>query len=151
MQPRSRLRLIRREFRSLVSLNCALSSQPRRFLQQPRSLRCVSSLRINAPSIFDNSGHLQEILSSFRNYQHWNASFGSPFQAFQVERVARSHGSRTIARTVSMSVDRISSVLERLEWLVVLCLPRGKWTQNVEHIPPPSGGYLVTPPSLPCV
>lgn len=57
MQPRSRLRLIRREFRSLVSLNCALSSQPRRFLQQPRSLRCVSSLRINAPSIFDNSGH----------------------------------------------------------------------------------------------
>lgn len=41
----------------LVSLNCALSSQPRRFLQQPRSLRCVSSLRINAPSIFDNSGH----------------------------------------------------------------------------------------------
>lgn len=57
MQPRSRLRLIRREFRSFVSLNCALSSQPRRFLQQPRSLRCVSSLRINAPSIFDNSGH----------------------------------------------------------------------------------------------
>lgn len=55
------------------------------------------------------------------------------------------HGSTTIARTVSMSVDRISSVLERLEWLVVLCLPRGKWTQNVEHIPPPSVGYLATP------
>lgn len=46
------------------------------------------------------------------------------------------HGWTTIARTVSMSVDRISSVLERLEWPGSLSSTR---KVDPERIPPPLG------------